>query len=42
VQGVLTPDNQNEYIEVERIAMVNLLEYVEELRKPKVPEAKAA
>jgi hypothetical protein len=35
VEGVLTPDNDNEYIEVDRVALSNLAEYVKELREPK-------
>jgi len=35
VEGIMGPDNQNEYIEVDRISLSNLLEYVQELRKPK-------
>lgn len=35
VEGVMGEDNQNEYIEVDRILLCNLKEYVMELRKPK-------
>jgi ParB/RepB/Spo0J family partition protein len=35
VEGIMGPDNKNDYIEVDRVALGNLLEYVQELRKPK-------